>query len=138
MARPAGPKTKNNGQWTEARFKGFIMSGLRRLSMRSWAPISQALKNARVDRGEYVCASCKQVVPASIRNEDGKRVKNVHVDHILPVIDVDKGFESWDKVIERLFSEADNLQVLCGDCHTKKSRSEIDQRVEARKIVEVS
>lgn len=122
MARPSGPKTRNGKQWTEARFNSFITSNLRRTTMR-WAPIANCLKGARLSFGIYRCAQCKQEVPASIK-VGGKRVKNVHVDHIIPAIDPDVGFVSWDSFINRLFCEADNLQVLCHECHMKKSDEE--------------
>lgn len=50
--------------------------------------------------------------------------KEAHVDHIDPVIDPDVGFVSWDVVIERLFVEADKLQVLCDVCHKLKTANE--------------
>lgn len=111
----AGPKTRCNGQWTEARFTSFVKGALRQASVK-WAPIQSVLAKARTRRGFYHCALCEQEVPATTR--DGrKRVKNVHVDHIHPVIDPAKGFESWDKVVERLFCEEDGLRVLCAACH---------------------
>jgi hypothetical protein len=122
MARPSGPKTRANGQWTEARFKSFIRGNLRRVSQK-WAPIQTCLAKARVARGEYLCAACKEIVPATTK-VDGKRVKNVHVDHIEPVIDPNIGWVSWDSLIERMFVEEDKLQVLCDRCHTIKTNEE--------------
>lgn len=116
------PKTKNNNTWTEARFSSFIKSLLRKGSMR-WAPINETKKAAWVERGKYLCAGCKQVVPLTL---NGK--KNVFVDHVLPVVSVEEGFVSWDTYIDRLFCEADNLQVLCKSCHDSKSAEEKEQR----------
>lgn len=123
MARPSGEKTRCGGEWTEAKFNGFIKNNLRKASMK-WAPISKALAKARVRRGFYICASCKQEVTASIKNDDGKRVKNAIVDHIKPIIDPAVGFTTWDECINRMFCEDDNLQVLCHECHTVKSNEE--------------
>lgn len=120
--RIGGPKTRNNNTWTEARFRSFIKSNLRRTTMR-WGPIADCLKAARVNRGEYLCAGCKQIVPASIK-VDGKRVKNIHVDHANPIVDPTKGFEGWDVMIDRMFCEADNLQALCEACHKIKTDEE--------------
>lgn len=118
----AGQKTRNGGRWTEARYNAFIKGALRNAS-RKWGPISDSLREARVGRGEYLCNSCKEVVPATTK--DGRRrVKNVHVDHILPVIDPNEGFTTWDSVIERLFVEKEGLQVLCSACHKIKSDEE--------------
>ena len=122
VARPSGPKTRNGGNWTEARFNSFIKGGLRQLTRR-WAPISECLKEARTRRGFYLCAGCKQEVPASIL-EGRKRVKNAIVDHIIPVVDPKKGFTTWDECIERMFCEKDNLQVLCKKCHDIKTEQE--------------
>ena len=123
MARPSGPKTRAGGLWTEAKFRSFIRGNLRRTSQR-WPPISNALKHARVNRGEYLCAKCKQIIPATIKNEKGKRIKNAVVDHVDPIIDPKIGWVSYDSLVERMFVEEDKLQVLCYDCHKKKTDEE--------------
>ena len=131
--RLGGPKTRNGEQWTEARFRSFIRSQLRAATMR-WGPIAECLKSARVTRGEYLCAGCRETVPASIK-VGGRRTKNVHVDHILPIVDPDVGFTSYDDLIERMFVESDNLQVLCTECHTIKTNDE-KARAKARRAKE--
>jgi len=123
MGRIGGPKTRNSGRWTEAQFTSFIKGNLRRITSK-WGPIQDCLREARVRRGFYICSDCKEEVPASTRDESGKRVKNVHVDHVVPVIDPDIGWVSWDSTIDRMFSERDNLQVLCYECHKLKSDDE--------------
>lgn len=35
---------------------------------------------------------------------------------------------SWDTIVERIFCEPENLQVLCSKCHTKKSQKENRER----------
>lgn len=122
MARPSGPKNRCSGNWTEARFKNFIVS-LLRAGTRKWEPISATLKEARVSRGNYLCKGCNQVVPKSTK-VDGKRKNNVTVDHIFPVVDPDVGFTSWEEYINRMFCEKENLQVLCYSCHQDKSNQE--------------
>lgn len=132
MARPSGPKNRCGGRWTEARFNSFIKSGLRGLTRR-WGPISDCLKSARLRRGIYKCAGCKEEVPASIPNPNGRgRIKNAVVDHINPIIDPKVGFTTWDECIERMFCEEDKLQVLCHKCHTEKSLEERAQAKERR------
>ena len=124
MARPAGAKTRCGERWTEAAFNSFIKNNLRKASMR-WAPISDCLKAARIRRGFYICNMCKEEVPASTKHpETGKRIKNAIVDHIEPIIDPVVGFTTWDECINRMFCEADNLQVVCHACHTTKSNKE--------------
>ena len=68
-------------------------------------------------RGVYTCAGyeCPPHEAAA---------KDVAVDHIHPVIDPETGFTSWDDTINRLFCEAEGLQVLCRDCHKRKTADE--------------
>lgn len=122
MARPSGEKTRCSGKWTEAKFRSFIKNNLRRMCSK-WAPIQETLKEARTRRGFYRCAGCQEEVPATTP-VDGKRQKNVFVDHIRPIIDPEVGFESWDITIDNMFAEKDNLQVLCNKCHTDKTNEE--------------
>jgi len=119
---PRVKKTRNNGQWSEARFKSFIKSLLRKGTMK-WGPVHTTKKAGWVERGKYLCAECKQVVPLK---KDGK--KNVFVDHVNPVVSPEEGFVSWDRYIERMFCEAEGLQVLCGDCHSRKTKEERGRR----------
>lgn len=119
-----GPKTRCSGAWSEAKFKSFVKGNLRRTSMK-WAPIGQCSKAARTRRGFYLCAGCGEEVPASLKKEGSRRrEKNVHVDHIDPIIDPAVGWTTWDDCINRMFSELDNLQLLCGDCHKVKTDKE--------------
>jgi len=120
------PKTRNNNTWSEARYRSFIRSTLRRASMR-WGPINSVKKKAWVERGKYLCASCKQVVSLTL---NGK--KNVFVDHKVPVVDTEEGFKGWDVFIERLFCEESNLEVLCKSCHDTKSAGEREERKKSK------
>lgn len=129
--RPSGEKTRCSGQWTEARFRSFVKGNLRRVCNK-WAPITDVKKEARVSRGQYLCAGCRNTVPNSVV-EDGKRVNNIFVDHINPIVDPSVGWTNWDDVIEGMFSEKDNLQLLCKDCHDVKTKEERDIAVERRR-----
>lgn len=122
MGRPSGPKTRCNDNWTEARFRSFIRSQLRQ-GTRKWAPITETLKQARVSRGLYLCASCQQEVTPTYR-EGRKKVNNVFVDHIRPITNPETGFTTWDELINNMFCEMDNLQVLCKECHDAKTKQE--------------
>lgn len=79
-----------------------------------WPPRNEALKLARVDRGRYVCAGCGEVC--------GR--KDVHLDHIDPIVDVEHGFQDWNTLIERLFCYEEGFQVLCKYCHDTKTEME--------------
>ncbi len=122
MARPSGPKVRCSGQWTEARYNSFITSLLRQ-GTRRWGPLQEVKKEANVTRGVYECAECKSHVPPTVRS-GRKRVQNIFVDHIVPIVDPHIGFTNWDDYINRIFCEKDNLQLLCGECHDKKSVEE--------------
>jgi hypothetical protein len=120
-----------NKPWTPARFHSFITSGLRAL-WQKWPAKYQVRKAANRERGIYLCAGYKKrkhKVTATIVNEKGKRVNNVFVDHIAPVIDPAVGFVSWDEVVNRMFVEPAALQILCLDCHSRKTKDERDLRV---------
>lgn len=115
-------KTRCNGLWTESKYQSFIR-GILRGGSRKWAPINQVKKEAWVSRGKYRCNECQQTVPLTIMVK-GKKHNNVYVDHIQPVVNPTTGFVSWDKFIENLFCEKENLQCLCKDCHDIKSQQE--------------
>lgn len=124
--RPSGDKVRCSGQWTEARFRSFIKGNLR-AATRKWEPIQRCRKEAHVARGLYKCAGCGQEVPPTIYDEDKKkRVKNICVDHIVPTVDPEVGFTTWDDVIEGLFCEIENLQLLCKACHDGKTSEEAE------------
>jgi len=113
----------NGGFWTPARFNSFVKGGLRGISRR-WPPKYQCLEAACIGKKlndksgrlakHYQCAACSGLFPA----------KDVQVDHINPVIDPVEGFTTWDDVINNMFCEAENLQVLCTECHRAKTAAE--------------
>jgi 5-methylcytosine-specific restriction endonuclease McrA len=117
----------NDGEWTEARFRAFIISALRAY-MKRFPPKWKALKAASLGRlinkrsgrlaEHYRCAECLEPFVA----------RDVQVDHINPVVDPAKGFEDWPTYMERLYCEADNLQVLCKPCHKDKTNAERKER----------
>lgn len=113
----------NSGNWTEGRYRSFITSTLRS-GARRWPPKYETLALAKTEKKvnpktgriaqHYLCNHCCKEFTA----------KEVQVDHIMPVVDPEEGFVSWDVFIERLFCERDNLQVLCTGCHKIKSNLE--------------
>ena len=116
-------KTFNGGTWTQARMNSFIKSALRSASQR-WPPRYSSLNDACIGQKvnpksgrlakHYKCGDCKEFFPA----------KDVQVDHIKPIIDPVIGFQTWDILIENLFCEKENLQVLCKKCHLIKTNAE--------------
>lgn len=123
MPKEKSENTRNSGEWTEARFNSFVKSALRAASRR-WPPKYTCLNNAYVDKRtnrktgriakHYKCNACKECFPSS----------EVQVDHINPIVNPSIGFTTWDDVINNMFCEIDNLQVLCKDCHKAKTAYE--------------
>jgi 5-methylcytosine-specific restriction endonuclease McrA len=123
MKMKSGNSQRNGGKWTEARYRSFVTSTLRAGSRR-WPPKYETLNAAKTEKKtnvktgrlaqHYKCAGCKEEFTQ----------KDVQVDHIKPVVDPKKGFISWDVYIDRMFCESKNLQVLCKDCHTTKTKKE--------------
>lgn len=126
-----GDRMRNGGKWTEAKFNSFIKSSLRAASRR-WEPKYSCLNDAFVDKKvnektgriakHFRCNECLELFPSA----------DVQVDHIFPVIDPSVGFTTWDSVINNMFCEKENLQVLCKFCHDTKTASEKKQAKERR------
>lgn len=118
--------TRNEKEWTEARFFAFVKGGLRSISQR-WPPKYSTLNEACIGQRinpksgrwakHYTCAACDIAYPQ----------KDVEVNHRIPVIPV-SGFDSWDGLIERLFCEKEHLEVLCKPCHKLVSAKENIER----------
>lgn len=114
------PRNRNNGTFTESMFWSYIRSALRNKS-RFWKPITQCKVNGRrVYKGpnkrqkfEYQCNICKKWFPE----------KQINIDHIVPAGALNCS-EDLSGFVERLFVEVDGLQILCIDCHDKKTKEE--------------
>jgi len=130
------PPFKNFPEWTTSKFFSFIRSGLRekfnrypvkykvlqdssrtvRVSDAEGNPVSYKTgKNAGMPKytKEYKCKKCGEWF----------KQKNVQVDHIIPAGSL-KSFEDLGGFVERLFTNADGLQVLCTECHDIKTKKE--------------
>ena len=102
--------------------KKWIMNCIRRASYR-FPPRWAAKVSARIERGQYECNSCKKIF----------KDKEIELDHIEPVNDPVLGFTTWDEFIRRMFPDESGFQVLCTECHLKKSISEGVVRRKRRK-----
>lgn len=118
--------------------KQFVQWTLRKASYR-WAPRSAAFRAAgstkeayRKNPGEKVsklvrnffrCAICKKIFSR----------KGVSADHIVPVVDPKKGWESLEVYVERLFCSADGFQIICKADHDAKTKKEGIVRTAHRK-----
>jgi 5-methylcytosine-specific restriction endonuclease McrA len=119
---------------TEAGFRGFVRSLLRAGSLK-WRPRNEALNKAYVRDGInpatgrkcklHKCSICSSLSPKNA----------MRVDHIEPIVDPSVGFVSWDLFIDRLFCEVSNLQALCEECHTRKTK--VESMIASGKMVAV-
>jgi len=120
----AAPKTRNSGTMTESAFWSFIRSALRQKS-RWWKPVSECKQKARRtykglnkrQKFEYQCNECKRWFPE----------KKINVDHIKPAGSLNCAAD-LGPFVERLFVEVEGLQVLCSNCHDKKTAKERENR----------
>lgn len=117
--------------WNKFR-EQFVRWTLRRASFR-WPPRGEALKSARVERGQYRCAGCRGIF----------KNKEVKLDHIEPVVEILSSVRPSNgetrpidlaSFVRRLFVEASGFQVLCGECHARKTADENTQRKVARQL----
>lgn len=126
--KPKAPKKPV--EWTKARLHSFIVSVLRS-GTRRFPPKYECLADAYVGQllnkktgrigKHYRCAACQKVFPSS----------EVSVDHINPCT-TEEGFTTWDSFIERLFCDKSNLQILCKECHDRKTLGETKLRRDAQ------
>lgn len=118
--RARTPPFKNYPDWSEAKFWGFLRSGLRACYNR-WPPKWEVLRESRRAskskdkrlKWEYKCNDCKK----------WHKQKDVSVDHIIPAGALSKP-EDIAGFVERLFVGVDGLQVLCKGCHNIKTQAE--------------
>lgn len=113
-------KPRNAGTMSEAAFWSFIRSALRQKS-RWWKPVTIVkLKARRPYHGpnkrqkyEYQCNHCKRWF----------QEKMISVDHIEAVGTLNCA-RDLPAFVERLFIEVPGLQVLCDECHGKKTEQD--------------
>ena len=111
-------KTHNSGQWTQGRFDSFIRSALRG-AFRRWPPKYEAIKSAYV--GTKLSKSKRQAKHYQCSICGGEYTqREIQVDHIVPI----GSLYPLEEYVDRLFCEADNLQIACVSCHKKKTKAE--------------
>ena len=120
-------KKYNDGEWTEAQLRNFAISALRAAFRKypgKWKALTKGKSGKMINKlsgrlaEHYLCASCGGFFIA----------RDVQVDHIEPVVSPQEGFQDWWTYMNRLYCEADNLQVLCKPCHKEKTAEERKER----------
>lgn len=125
-------KSYNGGNWTEGRFNSFITSTLR-AGARRWQPKYDTLNASKTEKKtNQKTGRLAQHFRCSLCGNEFTQ-KDMEVDHIKPVVDPAKGFQSWDVFIDRLFCEANNLQAICKPCHLLKTNKEKQEKKNANK-----
>ncbi len=131
MGKQRVPRTRNSGTMTEAAFRGWVRSQLRKMSQR-WRPISDCKKRVKSPvtaddrevwgnriRYVYICEKCGARVPE----------KEGAVDHVIPAGSLTDIERDAGPFITRLLVEDDgSLQWLCNPCHAEKTKEERDGR----------
>jgi len=120
VKKPRVPRTRMGNTKTEAEYWAFIRGILRRGATR-YAVKFQVKRAARRQsmsankrlKYEYVCAECNEWFPD----------KETQVDHLVPCGSL-KVYEDLPGFVERLFCEAEDMQVLCKPCHQIKTNAE--------------
>jgi len=120
--RASVPRPYNDGTMSEAEFKSFIISTLRKASI-YWKPKARCIREARVGRNQYKCELCWKIGPSSLPPLPWKKRKrkNIQADHIEEVVNIKKWFEWFEKWIERCFVERSWFQAICYECHSVKT-----------------
>lgn len=103
------------------KLKSYIIAHLRRIGYRA-IHRKPAFARAYKGRAEWECELCKKMYTTQ---------KDLHGDHISPVINPETGFTTWDEFINKLF--LGEMQAICKECHYKKSENENAIRREKRK-----
>ena len=121
-------RTRNGGEWTEARFTSFVKGALRGAM---WPPKYASVNRSFVGYGinpktkrkckMYLCNSCNNKFP----------LKEVKADHIIPVVGPE-GFIDWNTFIKRLYVEMEGFQTVCEKCHKAKTNAERQARQQAK------
>ena len=117
--RVAAPKTRNAGTMTDAAFRSWVRSQLRRMSLR-WRPISEKRGEGQrpandADKKRWgklirvvnTCEGCGAWVPKS----------RLEIDHIVPcgsITDIERDLGPF---VMRMLCEKDGLRRLCPTCH---------------------
>ena len=93
----------------------YIFAALRRI-FRWSAERRKVYDRQRRGEDKYQCEKCAGLF--------SRKKREVHIDHIIPVVDPHEGFRDWNTYISRMYVKAEEMQLLCKDDHKKKTNVE--------------
>lgn len=110
---------KEQGLLKGAMRRVFSRSDLRRLVLDSRDVLHTDPSRPRVKKWS-ICEVCQKIHPKY----------TMAVDHVVPLVPLDRSLDemSWDEVVDRLWCESKNLQVICDSCHDSKTSIERKER----------
>lgn len=122
LKRPDNAKERNLVKGAIRRV--FSRSDLRKVALDANAVDYKDPARPRVTAFVY-CSVCGLIFPRYLAD----------VDHVLPIVPVDKSLEemSWTELVDRVWCDLDNLQILDEDCHSQKSKLENQERRRLKK-----
>jgi len=103
------------------KLKAYIIAHLRRIGYRN-IHRAKAFAKVRLGYAQHQCPLCQKIFTST---------RDLHGDHLVPVVSPDTGFTTWDDYINRLF--LGEIQAICTTCHKQKSESENVVRRKKRK-----
>lgn len=126
-------------QVLDSKIKNKIITAVRKINRNSWGPRKAVKNRAKVNKSLFQCEKCECYVYEGtsavnyfnyidLYPKKVVKMEKLELDHISPVIEPDKGWQSWDSFMDRLFCPEDNWQALCHDCHKEKTSQETKVR----------
>ena len=123
----------NYNTMSSSMFFSWLRSGLRRMTVRGWKPISECKKLNRIPyvgdnkrmRWSYICSNCGGTFSE----------KEIAIHHKIPVGSL-KTFEDLPGFCKRLFCEIEDLTLICDTCHTRIHAEEKQKEIENNKNLE--
>lgn len=101
-------------------YEKYIFSSLRKVY--GWTKKKSALAKGRVGMNMYQCVKCSGIF----------NIKEIHADHIIPVMPLTGWDGKWTEYIERMFKG--EVQLLCKEHHKEKTKEEAAIRAKNRKL----
>lgn len=123
-----------NNPRISAKERGLIKGAIRRVfsrsELRSSVIEASVLPNYTDDTRTRVktwcrCKLCQTPTPKSY----------MECDHILPIIPLNNSLDNmtWDDIVDNIWCAVTNLQAVCPDCHSVKTKEENKKRRERKK-----